>query len=657
MPQEKKNKNINLTDEMQSKQKVDAKGWIKTDEERDVLLFVKERFKAMNDKKKELGIYYKCDLYDRLYTPHRVLKVVDEEKEFERSHLTVDEEDGRKSNKSKPIAFEKVQTALAIIIKRNPQASLSPKNPKYKAFNELVKQAYEDNWDCNRLVIELRKFVFHLAKYGIAYARRYVKKKYKVIHTDDGKKRIVDFFDTIFETIHPKKVWLDENCDNPRNARDCFIIEDFTLQALKDLYPEEKYPNMKYVSKGAWLETAGKNKNNKEEDKSNKCQLAIYENEAKDIKLIIANGILISGVDGHLPAHQLSIIGDKWAEKDDSYDGIGVCQVLENYQPIIDDIANADIDLIRQMIRPDLYVGNGLNIEDEEDDNVDGQRVIKVDGDLGQMKWDRPPRDGQADTKAQQLSDEVSKAVGISDDLASQSEAKTLGQASFNRENSLRRLSLPLESIKYVIEDDARKALPLLKIVNSSPISTYEIEDEEELREAQEVLKQNPDDERFVLNKSGKIIRRKFKELELNIEYDKENETFNLSEDKKFWEMIPSTFDWEGKINIVPMSFLPKSASMEMQGAIQDMNLLLPIPSLDAMTGQPTLMGEDGQPYKINRLKLIKGYLKATNKDADEYIMPLTDKNVEGAIDNKPITNPKNLLGTAGEKAGTEQNV
>lgn len=656
-----KNKNIELTDEEIEKQVGNYNAYQPSRKERRVLKFFEERFQAMEKRKKELSIDYKCALYDRLYTPHRILKIAeqDQDKEFEQSHLRVDDEDGRKSNKSRPLAFEKVQTAISIMISKNPQALLEAYCGRHKALNEIVKQAYEKNWEQNRLIIQLRKFTFHLAKYGIAYGRRYIKQKFKVIHTEDGRReRVLSFYDTIFDTMHPKNVFLDENCDNPRNARDCIFVYEITRAELLDEYPEELYPNVKFVHTGRWLNSGQSSRLDDangvlQKDESNIVQLAVYENEPKDIRLIISGNVLLTPFNNPLPGHQLSLVGEKWAEKDESYDGIGICQVLENYLPLIDDIANADIDLVREIIRPTLYKNVALQVSDEqEEDDIDGQRVVNFEGDINQMRWDRPPRDGQAVGLLEYLGSEAGKATGIADDVSSISGANTLGQASFNRENSLRRLSLPLEAIKYAVEDDARKALPLLKIVNSKPIKTYYIENKKELEEAMTILQENPDDERFVLMPEGKIVRRKFKEVEFGLNYDAENQVFVGAESKNFWELIPSTFDWEGTINIIPMSFLPKSEAMETAAALQDLNILLGIQAVDPMTGLPTLIDNKGQAFKINKLELVKNYINSRNKDKNKLIIPYNPEMPEGNIVNSTMTNPKNLQPTTGEKLG-----
>ncbi len=57
-----KNKNIELTDEEKEKQVENYNAYQPSRKERRVLKFFEERFQAMEKKKKDLGIDYKCDL-------------------------------------------------------------------------------------------------------------------------------------------------------------------------------------------------------------------------------------------------------------------------------------------------------------------------------------------------------------------------------------------------------------------------------------------------------------------------------------------------------------------------------------------------------------------------------------------------------------------
>lgn len=646
----KPNKNLTLIDERADRQDGN-KALVAPNAEVEILQFVKERYVAMKAKKKDLGIDYKCDLFDRLYTPHRVLRVKDRDREFEESTMQIDDEDGRKANKSKPIAFEKVQTALALIIRENPKALMKPDELKYQAFNEIVRAVYEKNWEDNDLILELRRFVFHLAKYGLAYGRRYVKKTYKVSHENGLTKRMVDFYDTIWETVHPRHVYLDETCSNPRDARDCLLVFNRSLQELKDRYPESRFSKMKSILSGSalteqetsYLDASKQLQNTKEK----KIEELIYENVKKDIRLIIISGILLTAPEAVLPGHQLSIFGEKWAEKDDTYDGIGICDILENYQPLIDEISNSDIDLTRELIRPTLYMSSNLTLADEGEDEIKGQRVVRFDGDINQgLKWDRPPRGFDGQNMLEYLSREIDDSTGIAKDLSAISDAKTLGQATFNRENSLRRLALPLMSIKQAIKDDANKALNLFREVYGVP-KVVELTDETAKEEARAALTRFPADERFVA-KGEKIYHRQFKQMSLNVNFA--NGQYERSDESKFWELIPANFDWKGVMDIIPMSFIPRSEAMEQQAALQDLNIFLNFPTVDPQTGQPTMVDEQGKPYKVNKLLLARDYFSSRSKDKDKYVVPLTPQNQEGVAGQGPLTNPVNLMPTQGER-------
>jgi hypothetical protein len=104
------------------------------------------------------------------------------------------------------------------------------------------------------------------------------------------------------------------------------------------------------------------------------------------------------------------------------------------------------------------------------------------------------------------------------------------------------------------------------------------------------------------------------------------------------------------------MSFLGESESMEQQAALQDLNILLPIQDVDPNTGEPILKDESGQPYKINKVKLLKNYIKSRQKNPDEILIQLEQQNVAAPMNNQTLTNPSNLVPTASEKLGLPNN-
>jgi len=630
------------------------------------LKWISNRLKVMEKKKKDLGINRKCNRMDRLFTPHFV--TLNGEQDFDDNEIYTNfnlagekmlKVIGIQRRKSKPLAFEKITTAVASLIKQPPNPIARAFSEKYKPLNKLVEKTYYENFKANRLIKELKTFTYHLAKYGIAYGFRHIKKDWKIVHTPIGKddkgviqykkERIYKTNEVIFTVINPHFVLLDDGCSNPSNANDIAIINYYDEEGFKSAFPEEVYPDAKYVkiNKGNLIEdlegSKVKNKTMTGDFKS-KIQVITYQNENKDLEVKIANGIQL---DSHpLQGHKLGLWGAKWVEDGDDYGGIGVGDIIDIYQPICDDILNNSNERLRQLVRPVRVLGNDVHISNDEDFIWESGSEMKVDGDISQIKWDRPPVTTSAEIQEREMmSEEIDIATFVPKALGGMDVSDTAYQAAQNREAALKKLSLPLDNIKDALVDDANIAFRLFKELYSEPEETYYLAPGmEEFNEVQQFLLQNPNDERFVKMPDNTIARRKFKELELpltkelKLAGDKYVDTGNIIESntKDFWEMIPEHFNWEGYIDIEPMSFLPVSESLVLQEKKERAGFLLGIQDTDEM-GNPILKDENGNPFRINRVQAIKDYVEATKADPDKYVVPLEQQEQVAGMNLNPL--------------------
>ncbi|MBU1075821.1 MAG: hypothetical protein KKH98_00920, partial [Spirochaetes bacterium] len=295
-------KNKTVVDEKTEKP-ISERIWTPDKEEIKLRNFLSKRFEQMSINRSSLGIEQKWDMADRLYTPHKVRQNGNNQSIYTSSltskgNSSNTDDDGRESDISRPLAFEKIQTALALMIDQNPKAALRSYLKKYEAIKEFVKSVYENNWDINRLLIELKAFIFNLAKYGNAFGRRYYKKTFRTDHQIDEqgnvkKSKVIDFDDVIFENLDPRQVYLDEKCSNARNARDGFIEYMFDYDDFFDSFDEKEHPNIYFVKAGIYLETKNSNEfkvgafrkiNTKE------VQVLLYENRKRHEMHLLANG-------------------------------------------------------------------------------------------------------------------------------------------------------------------------------------------------------------------------------------------------------------------------------------------------------------------------------------------------------------------------------
>ncbi len=601
---------------------------------------------------------------DELFTPHMVNLDDPNSTEVMSSEVFADDAlFNEEARKSMPLAFEKITTAHAILIKENPRVVTKAFNEKSRKLNLLTENIYYENFAIMRKIKVLRKYVYHLAKYGIAYWREYVKKTYKkrLVEDKDGKMKatwVYDIFDQAAENIHPKNVVLDDNCisvkDINKPANDLYTFEFLTKVEFDLKYPQEVYEKNEFVNEGdEWMVnpsfTDHDDKNPDDRTESKKIMVLTYENKGEGLREIWANQVPLESIP--LPGEELSINGEKWVEDKDNYDGIGVGQVLELYQTLVDDIRNASLERLRQMVRPTEDHFNGVETADEADDVSFGfGQVRKWTGSPDSIRYTHPPQRSAAEqVEEAEMQEEIDRATMVPRNLGGTDDAKTAFQSAQNRESALNKLSLPLDAIKFTLEDAANLSLKLYKLVYQEPLETTILTPaDDDFDEASAMLEANPDDERVVdmTDKKGeKIARRNFRQFEFPLtkevdEDDRSNPTGRIveSEEKEFWEMLPKTFDWDGRLEIIGESFLPISKALEDERKKQTIDFLMGIPTTDEL-GNPVLKDANGQPFTIDRVRLAKERVRLDrNFDGDKIVVPLEkEKQVAGDVGENPL--------------------
>lgn len=632
--------------------------------ERKLMMKRKKRFNKMYKRKLKLGIDNKCDRMDDIYTPH-LTNLADPNNDGIKvqtsDNFATDSVLLEKSRKSMPLAFEKVTTAQSLLIKENPKGIMRAYEDKYKANNIVIQNVYYENFSQQRKKEVLKKYVYHLAKYGIGYWREYIKKSYRKQHiekvnqeTGETKHDVIwvyDVFDVVAENIHPKDIILDDNCysvkDVNKPAVDLSIIQYKTKDEFDADYPEDIYPNTQFVYENQPWMMDENDTSNRMSDGKTKIQVIIYENKFENLQEIWANGVPIKSIP--LPGDELSVSGDKWVEDLDNYDGIGICQLIELYAPIVDDIVNASIERLRQIVRPNEDWFGDVELADESDDIEYGSgNVRKFNGSPNNIKYSQPPSRSDAEAKEKdEILEEIDRVTMTPRNLAGSDKAKTAYQAAQNREAALQKLSLPLTSVKKTIEDAANLAINLYKIAYSEPIETkITTPDDEDFNEGMAIIDQAKElgieDDRAVIMKTDEqgnpteIARRKFRQMELpmKIEAKQQEEgqnkpTAHIVEDdeRKFWEMLPNHFDWRGRIEVIGDSFLPVSKTLRDQTDKETIEYLMNVPTRD-QNGQPTLTDANGIPYTIDKVKLVKERARMNNNfDPDKFIVPMSQQN------------------------------
>ena len=103
-------------------------------------------------------------------------------------------DDEWRSDVSEPMLLSKVQTALAILIDQNPDATFKALNEKFKRNTAFAYSLWKRSWIVAKSKDQLKLCVFDLAKYGWCIGRtypRYISRKGKVLVDREGNKFLI----------------------------------------------------------------------------------------------------------------------------------------------------------------------------------------------------------------------------------------------------------------------------------------------------------------------------------------------------------------------------------------------------------------------------------------------------------------------------------
>ena len=152
-----------------------------TTEEQEAVKTLDRRIREMKDYRKNLGVEKEWREADQEYVPSSLI-VSEARKRFEQDQDTglrsrmvkiTGDEDSWRSDNSDPVLLSKIQSALSIIIDRDPKAVMTALIKKYEKTSPLMNGLWKRNWKVSGSKHILKLFVFNLAKYGWAVRRAY----------------------------------------------------------------------------------------------------------------------------------------------------------------------------------------------------------------------------------------------------------------------------------------------------------------------------------------------------------------------------------------------------------------------------------------------------------------------------------------------------
>lgn len=597
--------------------------------------YINKRVREMKDYRKGLKIEEKWRSADKEYAPGKI-NLGSAGKRFEadqetglRSKLVPVGDSAAKwrSDIADPTLLTKIQTALSIIIDRNPEAMLTALEKKYEATTDLAYSLWKRNWEITNSKEVLKLFCFNLAKYGWAVGRSYprivtynksVLTELDAEHPENNKyeeKEYTAFNDVARQNLNPFRTWIDEMTVpfDRFSMNDCYYEIDYSYDAAKLEFGH--YKNFDFVNRSAKVADTeeGENQEKTEEENLSRTDIVtvgFYENRIKDLYCIYIPSQKLPLYCSPLPNDEgnLSIWQSMWILRSaTSPYGISLWEMIQGDKELYDKMSNMTMDqVVLSIMKMIFYTGSNTLLGDGKINIVPGKFEQIVNGDVKFLEIPGPGKD--AWDGLQRLKQRMDDNSGITPTLEGEVTGKTLGEILHAKESSLKRLKVPLENISEAIEQDAYLTLSWMSQIYSTP----EVKEFSSLDKLVEYEKENSvtHDELFAqTNEDGGTDGYQatfLPSMALHLE-DSEGKLYE-SKDSKFFQIgkdiKQNQLQWRGIFRVIPKSLLAPSAELEKQRKMELFNVIAP------------LLPMDPNVYK----KAVNQIIKVNEEDPEDWL-------------------------------------
>lgn len=537
-----------------------------------------------------------------------------------------------RNDNSEPTLLVKIQTALSIIIDKDPEAFLTAMRKKYEATTNLARSLYETSWHIDKSKQQLKLFAFNLAKYGWAAGRTYpriIKRNKKILVTIDTEnpennvyedKIITDFNGLHRESLSVYRTWIDEMArPNDRfSLNDWYFEKDYSYDSAELEFGD--LPGFEFVSKQARSKIDG---DKKQDNRDDVITVGFYENKNKDLFAIVIPSQKLVVFSSPLPNDEgkLSIWQTYWSlRSDDSPYGIGVYEIIRQKKSLYDKFMNMTMDqLVLSIYKMFFYSGTNPLIGDGELKIEPGKGVQNLGGSVDFLEIPGPGQD--AFKGIQILKSGIDDDSGITPTLEGELTGKTLGEILHAKEAALKRMNIPLDNIGEALEEDAYLTLSWMNQILSTP-EVKSFTDEAELRKYEE---ENELEGFETIETENGILASFYPEVRLGLDFDS-NQRLIESKEERFFKIgkdIPiSSLKWEGIVRVDTKSILTPSIELEKQRKLELFNILIPI-----LPGDPSLFA-----------KPVKQILSINDEDLEDWLPDTWVQFLESG--NNPVAEP-----------------
>lgn len=627
---------------------------------------MKSRVKAMQEARKRF--HYGVNLEtlwseaDRDYVPHRLktkgkrIIATDEDKGWRGALVTIGDTDWQ-SDLANANPFVKIQTALSILVDQNPGGVFTAGSKKFEATTELQRQLYKRSWEIAKSKQQLKLFVHNLAKYGWACARTYPfklvrKVKIPIEYDTDGKptkydeKEVITYNDIFRENLNPHNTWLDDMAkpNNDFTLRDWCFRKVYSLGQLKEMFPEKKYPRMKFVQPGGTTTETIDSKSTIEKtvEGSDLTEMYLYENQEHDSYIvelasvpIIIEPLPISDISG---AKKLSLWQTYWNIRHaESPYGIGIYEAIRYDNAFLDKVRNMTVDqLVFSIYKMFFYTGTQALTDTGEIKIVPGLgKQVLNPKDINWLEVPGPGKDAYAGLEM--FKKDVDTDSGIGDPLLGDITGKTAFELAQAKEAALKRLKTPLDNILDALVTEAYITVCVGQLIYSVP-EIYRIADPVKIDDYLKEIKSDTNlFERRINSETGEddFYAKVYPEFPMNLEEDEKGNLIE-TEETRFFRIKPFGLLWAGIINIKAESILSPSKQIDKALDLEMYNMLIPLVA---------------QPPELY-LKIAKNLCKLYDKDPrdilpDLWLQPVQEQPLfvpqqqAGSSQQTPIQSPQ----------------
>lgn len=550
--------------------------------EKDRIIWLQDRWEEVDSAYKKKHLDDLWNKIDKQYLPHK----------WTQTGLQ-----GWQSKNAKNIAFTKVQTAVSIMIDQNPERQLFAKSKAGEAKLPIWKSLLDYTDDVGNAREQWKDFIFDLSAYGTSMGQEYWRYEERDVTIDGEKQKRIDFNNPYWRCLPIREVRLDEkakswNARSEDYPRDWFRRRVMDFEDFKRRYPEERFPDVKYCRPGGDLKDEREMKTIIDVGKD-QIEVLYYENWVEDKCSILANGVLIKDIPLPFKHKKLSLFGSNfWKRSTEDIYGLGIPEVIEGDETLIDKINNTNMDQILLDIYKVLIVGMGEEVEDEEL-ALEPNKILRLRNpevakwltsgeQAGRTKFD-------AFAAVEKVKDDIDEKTGVTKQLAGALMGKTATETAINREAGLRRLKTPLDYVESAMDWQSKLRVAMIKQIYELPVGEKEFK---------------------TRGIAGILNTRKVPEYRtVRVNVKEKKGVFEESEKPNYMEITPTLLFEEPDIKIKHLSTIPVSKALEEQRSMQTFSMVASLPYTDIYKAERNILktrGEDPDDWMISEEEIIK---------------------------------------------------